>query len=106
MPPHVGRGGWTWYTGASGWMYRLIVESLLGMKLEADRLQFAPCIPVDWKSFNLHYRYRETFYHITVERTGEGSVVGSVTVDGLAQEDRTVHLVDDRMEHNVEVKMG
>jgi cellobiose phosphorylase len=106
MPPHVGRGGWTWYTGASGWMYRLIVESLLGMKLEADRLHFAPCIPVDWKSFILHYRYHETFYHIIVERTGEGSVVGSVTVDGLAQDDRTVHMVDDRKEHNVEVKMG
>ncbi len=87
MPPHVGRGGWTWYTGASGWMYRLIVESLLGMKLDVDKLHFAPCIPVDWKSFILHYRYRETFYHINVERTGEGSRVESVTVDGLAQED-------------------
>jgi cellobiose phosphorylase len=106
MPPHVGRGGWTWYTGASGWMYRLIVESLLGMKLDVDKLHFAPCIPVDWKSFILHYRYRETFYHINVERTGEGSRVESVTVDGLAQEDVTVHLVDDREEHNVEVKMG
>ena len=60
VPPHIGRGGWTWYTGASGWMYRLIVESLLGMKLDVDRLHFAPCIPAGWKSFMLHYRYLET----------------------------------------------
>ena len=106
MPPHVGRGGWTWYTGASGWMYRLIVESLLGMKLDVDKLRFAPCIPANWKSFMLHYRYSETFYHIHVERTGDGSRVASVTVDGLAQEDGAVHLNDDRKEHNVEIKLG
>ncbi len=106
MSPHVGRGGWTWYTGASGWMYRLVVESLLGMKLDVDKLHFAPCIPDDWKSFRLHYRYRETFYHIAVTRTGSGCKVASVTVDGLAQEDGAVHLVDDRKDHNVEIKMG
>jgi cyclic beta-1,2-glucan synthetase len=87
-------------------MYRLIVESLLGMKLDADKLHFAPCIPVDLKSFILHYRYRETFYHILSRGWGEGCIVSSVTVDGLAQEDMTVHLVDDRKEHNVEVRMG
>jgi len=106
MPPHVGRGGWTWYTGASGWMYRLIVESLLGMRLDVDRLHFAPCIPADWKSFMLHYRYIETFYHIKVERAGNGCKVASVTVDGLEQNDGAVHLNDDRKEHNVEIKMG
>ncbi len=106
VPPHVGRGGWTWYTGASGWMYRLIVESLLGMKLDVDRLHFAPCIPADWKSFMLHYRYFETFYHIQVERTGEGSMVSRVMVDGIEQKDGAVHLNDDRKEHNVEIKLG
>ena len=87
-------------------MYRLIVESLLGMRLDVDRLHFAPCIPADWKSFMLHYRYIETFYHIKVERAGEGSKVASVTVDGLEQNDGAVHLNDDRKEHNVEIKMG
>ena len=106
VPPHVGRGGWTWYTGASGWMYRLIVESLLGMKLDVDRLHFAPCIPAGWKSFMLHYRYLETFYHIRVERTGVGSRVARVMVDGLEQKDGAVHLNDDRKEHNVEIKLG
>ncbi len=67
-PPHLGRGGWTWYTGAAGWMYRLAVETLVGLHLEVDRLRIAPRVPVDWESYKIHYRYRETFYHITVTR--------------------------------------
>jgi cellobiose phosphorylase len=69
--PHTGRGGWTWYTGAAGWMYRLAVETLLGLRLEVDKLRLAPLIPQGWESFKIHYRYRETFYHITVRRVGE-----------------------------------
>jgi cellobiose phosphorylase len=106
LPPHTGRCGWTWYTGAAGWMYRLIVESLLGLRLEVDKLSFSPCLPGDWKSFRLHYRYRETFYNITVTRTGPGSDVVSVTVDGQVQSDRTVHLVDDQREHFVQINLG
>ncbi len=106
LPPHTGRGGWTWYTGAAGWMYRLIVESLLGLRLDVDRLSFAPCIPADWKSFRLHYRYRETFYHITVTRGEPGCEVVNVTVDGLVQSNGSIHLVDDRKEHFVEIKIG
>jgi len=107
LPPHTGRGGWTWYTGAAGWMYRLIVESLLGLRLDVDKLSFSPCLPDDWKSFRLHYRYRETFYHITVTRGVEmGSDVVSVTVDGQVQSDKTVHLVDDQREHLVEINLG
>ncbi len=103
LPPHTGRGGWTWYTGAAGWMYRLIVESLLGLQLDVDKMQFQPCIPADWESFQLHYRYRETFYHITVTRTG---VAQSVMIDGLLQSDGTIHLIDDRKEHLVEVRIN
>ena len=66
--PHTSRGGWTWYTGAAGWMYRLTVETLLGLKLEVDHLRMAPCIPGHWESYKIHYRFRETFYHITVKR--------------------------------------
>ncbi len=105
-PPHTGRGGWTWYTGAAGWMYRLIVESLLGLRLDVDRLIFSPCIPADWQSFRLHYRYRETFYHITVTQSGPGREEVGVKVDGQVQSDGSVHLVDDRREHFVEIKMG
>ena len=68
LSPHTGRGGWTWYTGSAGWMYRLIVESLLGLRLEVDKLCFAPCLPVEWNEFKIHYRYRETVYHITVRQ--------------------------------------
>jgi len=53
VPPHTGHGGWTWYTGSAGWMYRLIMESLLGLRLEANCLHFKPCIPADWNEFNL-----------------------------------------------------
>ena len=70
VPPHTGRGGWTWYTGSAGWMYRLITESLLGLRLEVDKLRFAPCLPAEWTSFKIHYRYRETFYHITIRNGG------------------------------------
>ena len=60
-PQHAGRGGWTWYTGSAGWMYRLITESLLGLRLEVNRLHVNPRIPEQWDSFDLHYRYRQTF---------------------------------------------
>ena len=67
-PPHTGRGGWTWYTGAAGWMYRLAVETLIGLHLEVDRLRVLPRVPADWGTFKVHYRYRETFHHITFTR--------------------------------------
>ncbi len=70
VAPHTGRGGWTWYTGSAGWMYRLIVESLLGVRLDVDKLRFFPCLPDEWPSFKLHYRYRDTFYHVTVKNNG------------------------------------
>ncbi len=105
LSPHTGRGGWTWYTGSSGWMYRLIVESLLGFRLEVDKLRFAPCLPADWKGFTLHYRYRETFYHITVVQTCAGNGETSVTVDGVEQHGEAIPLVDDRQEHSVEVRI-
>jgi len=105
VAPHTGRGGWTWYTGSAGWMYRLIVESLLGLKLEVDKLRFAPCLPADWETFKLHYRYRETVYHITVLQTHAADSKTSVTVDGVEQRDGAIPLVDDRLEHAVEVRI-
>ena len=71
LTPHIGRGGWTWYTGSAGWMYRLIVESLLGLRLEVDKLHIEPCIPADWETYKMHYRYRETMYHISIFQTHE-----------------------------------
>jgi cellobiose phosphorylase len=123
-PPHVGRGGWTWYTGAAGWMYRLAVETLIGLRLEVDKLRLAPLIPRDWESYKVHYRYRDTFYHITVARTesrpgaSEGAAerveaerVRRVTLDGADLDQTgplqaTIPLVDDRRDHRVEVELG
>jgi cyclic beta-1,2-glucan synthetase len=103
LPPYTGRGGWTWYTGSAGWMYRLILESLLGLRLQADKLSFAPCIPAEWESFKVHYRYQETIYHITVLQTRTGKVGTRVTVDGVERDDQVIPLVDDLQEHSVEV---
>jgi cellobiose phosphorylase len=90
-------------------MYRLIVESLLGLRLEVDKLHFAPCLPADWQGFTMHYRYRETTYDIAVlqERAGDGEQPGttSVTVDGVPRADNTIPLVDDRQKHSVEVRI-
>jgi len=102
VAPHTGRGGWTWYTGSAGWMYRLILESLLGLRLEVDRLHVAPCLPAHWHGLKIHYRFRETVYHIAITQTpgGEGRVT-SLTVDGVEQDGQAIPLVDDQQEHSV-----
>ena len=104
LPPHTGRGGWTWYTGSAGWMYRLIVESLLGLRLDMDKLYFAPHFPDAWNTFKVHYRYRETVFHIVVVRAHAGN--SGVTLDGVEQAGTFVPLVDDRKEHAVELRYG
>ena len=103
--PHTGRGGWTWYTGSAAWMYRLITESLLGLRREVDKLHFKPCLPVEWEGFKIHYRYRETVYHISVVQTPAGEGQMHVSVDGVEQPDATIPLVDDRKEHWAEVRI-
>jgi len=103
VSPHTGRGGWTWYTGSAGWMYRLIVESLLGLRLEHNRLRFVPCLPKEWTTFKVHYRFRRTLYHITVRQSATDQQTMSVTVDGVQQADFAIQLVDDGREHSAEV---
>ncbi len=104
--PHEGRGGWTWYTGSASWMYLLIVENLLGIRLKIDRLYFEPCLPEEWKSFKIHYRYRETFYHIIFARTGRTDNTVSIILDGITLSDKFLPLADDRTEHTAEVFIG
>jgi cellobiose phosphorylase len=106
LSPHIGRGGWTWYTGSAGWMYRLILESLLGLRLEVDKLRFVPCLPPDWEAYKMHYRYRETVYHIAVSQASAANGEMSVTLDGVERDDGIIPLVDDRQEHSVEVRMA
>jgi cellobiose phosphorylase len=102
VAPHTGRGGWSWYTGSAGWMYRLIVESLLGLRLEIDKLYVEPCLPAEWPSFKMHYRYRDTLYHISVLQT---QAEQGVTLDGVLLTGLAIPLSDDRLEHGVEVRV-
>ncbi len=104
-PQHAGRGGWTWYTGSAGWMYRLITESLLGLHLEVDRLRVAPLFPAAWDRFEVEYRYRDTVYRIAIEKLAPGGS-SRVVCDGVPQPDLTVPLVDDRKPHVVEIYVG
>ena len=107
VPPHTGRGGWTWYTGSAGWMYRLITETLLGLTVEVDQLRFTPRLPAEWKSFKLHYRFRETSYHILLtNNSGNWTAAQKISVDEQELATATVSLVDDRRDHKVEVRFG
>jgi cellobiose phosphorylase len=103
--PHTGRGGWSWYTGSASWMYRLIVESVLGLQVKVNILTFNPCIPAEWEHFKIHYRFRETVYHLDFHQMKPGGEI-RVVVDGAAREDRSVTLIDDRQEHGVEIAIG
>mgnify|MGYP001574364078 CR=1 FL=1 len=102
-----GRGGWTWYTGAAGWMYRLILERFLGISLNVDTLTIAPLIPPGWQSYIIHYRFRSSMYHIHINITGpETWNVKKVLVDEQEQADFKIHLCDDHVEHNVQIQAG
>jgi cellobiose phosphorylase len=105
-PQHAGRGGWTWYTGSAGWMYRLILESLLGIHLEVDRLRIEPLVPADWPAFDVHYRWRDTVHHIHVVNRGGDRTVTRVVADGVERPDLTIPLQADRREHWSEVTIG
>ena len=104
-PLHIGRGGWTWYTGSAAWMYRLMTESLLGLTLENNQLHFNPCVPTHWNSFTIHYRHHETTYHITVTQASEKNGNIQVSVDGAIQEEQKIFLTNDLQEHWAEVSL-
>lgn len=105
--PHVGRGGWTWYTGSAAWMYRVGVEHILGFKLRGDVLYIDPCIPKDWKEFTINYRYKDTLYRIDIvnpDRVNKG--IKAVIQDGEEVPDKKIFLVNDGKEHQVRIVMG
>lgn len=104
VAPHTGRGGWSWYTGSAGWMYRLIVESLLGLQVEGERLHIRPVLPSAWRSFSMDYRYRETDYHITVLQDADLEDGDQVSLDGKVQAEQSISLVDDGKDHQVEIR--
>lgn len=110
IPPHVGRGGWTWYTGSAGWMYRVMLEFLLGFRVQGTSLLLEPCIPHGWPAFEIRFQYRSARYEIRVENPLgvcggvfamklDGKVIG---VNGKA----TVQLSDDGAMHTVQIVLG
>jgi cyclic beta-1,2-glucan synthetase len=108
-PPHVGRGGWTWYTGSAGWMQQAGVEAVLGLEERGAFLHLWPCIPAEWPSYKLTYRYRSTTYEIWVEN--EARVMCGITelvMDGVSYPTQTprLPLQDDGKLHHVNVRLG
>ncbi len=108
VEPHVGRGGWTWYTGSASWFYNVATRYLLGIRVESDGgrayLVVDPCIPKDWPGFRATYRHGSATYEIRVENPrGVNRGVEQVRADGVVREDDRVPLVDDGKRHRVRV---
>ncbi|WCE03820.1 glucoamylase family protein [Pseudoxanthomonas sp. JBR18] len=101
--PHQGRGGWSWYTGAAGWMYRLLTESLLGLGREGDRMRMTPCMPLHWDRYEMTYQMGASNYRIVVRRHAGGTA--SMSVDGVVMSDPSFALVDDGARHEVLVEI-
>ena len=109
VAPHVGRGGWTWYTGSAGWMYRAGLEWILGFHLQGSRLRLAPCIPAHWPGFEIVFKYRTTRYEFRVENPdGVSSGVAHAELDGqpLAGRPTVIELADDGLTHRVRIILG
>jgi cyclic beta-1,2-glucan synthetase len=107
-PPHVGRGGWSWYTGSAGWMYRAGLEWILGFRLRGTRLVVDPCIPRAWRRFSIAFRYHSARYDIVVENPqGVTRGVSSVEIDDVPCDGRAgIALADDRKQHRVRIVLG
>jgi cyclic beta-1,2-glucan synthetase len=106
-PAHIGRGGWTWYTGSAAWMYRVGLEAILGLKPRGHCFAIAPCIPGSWDGFSVRWRHGTSVYEIRVEnpgRTNRG--VAAALLDGARVDPQTIPLVDDGAVHQLHVTMG
>jgi cyclic beta-1,2-glucan synthetase len=105
--PYIGMGGWTWYTGSSGWMYRLAIEAILGLRRRGDYLYIEPSIPKHWAHYQLTYRFGEAVYHIRVENPhGVMQGVSSVSIDGANQPNVRIPLSAESKHYEVVVQMG
>ena len=107
VPPHTGKGGWTWYTGSSGWMYRLGIEAILGISREGNVLKIDPCIPKHWPGYKVDYRFGATHYLINIENPhGVNRGVQHISLNGMSLPDNFIPLSDDQKSHEVNVVMG
>jgi cellobiose phosphorylase len=106
-PAHTGRGGWTWYTGSAGWMYRLLLETMLGVNLEGNYLVLTPRLPKEWDAFTVRYRYRQTQYHIRISRDPSLTPGGSrLALNDIVLAGNKVPLADDHRDHSVELHIS
>jgi cyclic beta-1,2-glucan synthetase len=108
-PPHVGRGGWTWYTGSAGWMYRAGVEWILGFRIRGAVLHLDPCIPRAWPGYQVTFRYHSARYELVVENPrGANWGITRIAADGreLPKDERKVPLLDDGATHRIDVTIG
>ncbi len=108
-PPHVGRGGWTWYTGSSGWMYRAGLEWILGLNVEGDNLHINPCIPSHWQGFAIYYQHGQTRYEIFVENPNlVSNGVKRIELDGkpVMPIENGIPLIDDQQVHTIKIILG
>jgi cyclic beta-1,2-glucan synthetase len=106
-PPHAGRGGWSWYTGSAGWLYRAGLESILGLRRRGDTFTVNPCVPSSWDRYSIHWQHRDTTYEIEVnnpDRIWTG--VKKATLDGSKVDVKAIPLVNDGKTHKVEITMG
>ncbi|RNC63154.1 MAG: N,N'-diacetylchitobiose phosphorylase [Candidatus Dichloromethanomonas elyunquensis] len=99
--PNIGRGGWTWYTGAAGWMYKVVLEGILGLRIENDKLSLSPCIPNHWQEFSIQYRHKTSHYDIAVRIQNRPEK--SIFIDGVMQPEFPVILQDDGQNHRIEI---
>jgi cyclic beta-1,2-glucan synthetase len=109
VAPHVARGGWTWYTGSAGWLYRAGIEAILGLRLEGASLLLAPCIPREWPRFEIVFNYRSTRYEIAVENPNalcRGIAHAELDGRALPAGPTRVPLMDDGGAHQVRVILG
>jgi cyclic beta-1,2-glucan synthetase len=109
VAPHAGRGGWTWYTGSAGWMYRAGLEWLLGFRLQGDTLELSPCIPAHWPRFEILFRHQQTRYEILVENPdGVSCGVDLAVLDGraLPAGQSGILLVNDGRTHSLRLVLG
>jgi cyclic beta-1,2-glucan synthetase len=107
VPPHTGRGGWTWYTGSASWMYRAGLESILGFQLRGAKLTVDPCVPRWWREFEITYRRDRAVYQIKIENhSGVSKGVVSVELDGTILKTNEIPLVDDDKQHSIKIVMG
>jgi cyclic beta-1,2-glucan synthetase len=108
VEPHVGRGGWTWYTGSAGWIYRAGLEWLLGFRLRGEHLELTPCIPRDWRRFEIRYRRGAAVYDIVVSNpSGDCRSIRGCEIDGASVEPAaSLFLPDDGKTHTIRITLG